>query len=320
MKYENITSELDKRFAPKKSSSLVLADYYKSISNCDTEYKEYFDKKSSRVRACGGYLEFSIKKDNSASLTSANFCKDPLCPMCAWRKSMKLKNQVYECVKGLKGQYRFIFITLTIKNCKDFELRNTIKHLNKSFSRLLRRKKLSFVKGGFKAVEITYNKNTDEYHPHIHAIFVVRKSYFTGSSYLKTSELVNEWQKALKVDYQPLCFIENVRRKKGSKKSALACGVAEVAKYPIKSADYTSSDYFTNCKVVRTLSLAVSNVRMFQFWGVLADIRKKLKLEDENDLVHIETKDKADDVLYKVCFEWINGQYVCSGVRETLNE
>ena len=46
------------------------------------------------VYICADDLFFKIDKDKNKNLDQVNFCKDRLCPMCAWRKSLKIFGQI----------------------------------------------------------------------------------------------------------------------------------------------------------------------------------------------------------------------------------
>lgn len=300
--YENLPRELSDKFGNKKKNSVRLAEIYKRLG---------FEKKSARVKDCGSFLQFGLYDDNSVHLHSANFCKDLLCPVCAWRKSLKLYSEVYQCVSELSKTSQFIFVTLTLKNCSAGELKDNITLLKKAYTRLMRKKRMSFVKGAFKALEVTYNNKTCEFHPHLHIIFAVSSDYFQSSDYLMTDELVQLWQSALQVDYSPICFVEKVKPNRNKKDSdPLAAAVAEVAKYPVKAADFLSYDDDTNDFVVLTLTNALSSSRMFEFYGCFSEIRKKLKLEEnEDDLIHIEQDGRNNSVLIALLsFSW-NSEY-----------
>ena len=126
-----------------------------------------------------------------------------------------------------------------------------------------------------------------------------------------TDELVQLWQSALQVDYSPICFIEKVKPNRNKKDSdPLAAAVAEVAKYPVKAADFLSNDDDTNDFVVLTLTKALSSSRMFEFYGCFSEMRKKLKLEEnEDDLIHIEQDCRNNSVLIALLsFSW-NSEY-----------
>lgn len=295
--YENLPRELSDKFGNKKKYSLRLAESYKRLG---------YEKKSARVGSCGSFLQFGLYDDNSVHLHSANFCKDVLCPVCAWRKSLKLYSEVYKCVSELKKTHQFIFVTLTLKNCKSDDLKATISLLGKAYTKLMRKKRMKFVQGAFKALEITYNGKTGEFHPHLHLIWAVSQDYFQSSDYLKTEELVSLWQSSLGCDYAPLCFIEKIKPNQRKGKDELSAAVAEVAKYPVKASDFLSYDDKTNDFVVHTLSSALTSKRMFEFYGCFAYMRKLLKLEEnEDDLIHIEQDSRNNSFLIALLsFSW----------------
>ena len=48
-------------------------------------------------------------------------------------------------------------------------------------------------------------------HPHYHALLLVKPSYFT-KNYIKQSEWVEMWQKALRADYAPSVNVKTVKQ------------------------------------------------------------------------------------------------------------
>ena len=95
-------NEIDSKFTPKRKRSILLSESYNRIG---------YDSKSSRVASCGTELEFAfeISPDGEVSekgkLQSANFCKDRLCPMCAWRRSYKIVGQVSRIMDHVGEKY-----------------------------------------------------------------------------------------------------------------------------------------------------------------------------------------------------------------------
>ena len=100
---------------------------------------------------------------------------------------------------------------------------------SKSQNFALAKKFKESLQGYIKATEITYNSKDNTYHPHIHCIFQVRPSYFSRD-YIKKDGWIELWQKAMSLDYAPSVHVETI-------KNTTANAVAEVAKYPTKSAD-----------------------------------------------------------------------------------
>lgn len=108
--------ELSQKFGPKKSDSMILSRVYDVLG---------MTSRSERVSVCGTFLEFSHEFNvesgefsDKGRLTNANFCRDLLCPMCSWRKSLKQIAQISRVLnhETIKGKYKYLMLTLTIPN------------------------------------------------------------------------------------------------------------------------------------------------------------------------------------------------------------
>ena len=76
------------------------------------------DERVQDINQCADTLLFLEDKEKNRKLYQAYFCKFRLCPMCNWRKSLKMFAQVSEITNYLmlqKPNVRFIFLTLTIE-------------------------------------------------------------------------------------------------------------------------------------------------------------------------------------------------------------
>src|SRR5699024_9369135 len=276
----------------KKINTLELSSSYKRIG---------YNEKSLRVGECGNYLEFRLAADDTLKLTRANFCKVRLCPMCSWRRSLKIFGQVSRIMDHVEENYnyRYIFLTLTVKNCFGEDLRDTLDLMTKSFNKMTRRKAFKqAIKGYFRSLEITYNKKEDTYHPHFHMILAVNDSYFKDTRiYLTQEKWTNLWKSCLKVDYTPIVDVRRLRENKGKE-------VAEVAKYTVKSDDFLIKDEKENIKeditdkVVKTLDNALHKKRLIAFGFMFKDIHKKLNLDDteDGDLTNTDNEDLREDL------------------------
>ncbi|MGC4439680.1 protein rep, partial [Streptococcus suis] len=114
--------------------------------------------------------------------------------MCNWRRSMKYSYQTACIVNEAMKQFpkgRFLFLTLTVKNVPGSELNGTLTQLTKSFDRLFKRKKVQAnLLGYLRSIEVTYNEDRKDYHPHIHVLLFVRGAYFNSKANYLTQE---EW-------------------------------------------------------------------------------------------------------------------------------
>lgn len=310
----------ERPWAKHKSESLRLVELFE-LARCNDE-SIITDVRLQGLRDCASFTVWFRDTEQRQKLKTANFCRLRLCPMCNWRRSLKLFGQVSRIADKILNNVpstRFIFVTLTVRNCEAAELPTILDSMNKGFQ-LLTQKKQTFAPaaklkasliGYLKAVEITYNAKENTYHPHLHCIFAVKQGYFTGAGYIKKSNYQGLWRQALKLDYEPIVHVENI--KNGTSKA-----VAEVAKYPTKTADLLSiEDKKQAAKAVALLHRTLKGRRLITFGGVFAQVKKDLKLEDVDgnnaDLLHIDGDNEkinpVELVLYRYNARY--GVYIC---------
>src|SRR5699024_972105 len=155
--------------------------------------------KSIEIQGCAHVLNFiSDKEFEKHRVWRMITCKDPFCPMCAWRKARKdmikigtimkwiklehdkeimMMTMTYKRVYGyefrdmikirtimklikLEHDKEFLMLTLTYKRVYGYELRDTINKFQESFNRMFNRKRIKEVSKGYvKKLEITYDNN-----------------------------------------------------------------------------------------------------------------------------------------------------------------
>ena len=301
-----------------KVNSLKLYELYKKALVSDENLLTESRMKS--LEHCGNNLLFSVNDKNEKRLKGANFCRLRTCPMCNWRKSLKMFGQTNKIANIILEQLpttRFLFVTFTVKNCSAEKLEETINLMNQGFKDLTNKnRKISCsaklkdnLLGYMRAMEVTYNSDKDTYHPHIHCIFAVKAQYFTRG-YIKKSEWQEIWGECCHTDYEPIVKVQTI-------KNSTAKAVAEVAKYPVKMDEL--ANYQDEKKAIKALIVftkILKGRRLITFGGVFADIKKQLKLDDveTGDLIHLEddpeqTFNEVSRILFK--FRAKIGCYVC---------
>ena len=306
------------QFALKKNANEKLAPIIKKSIN--TEKPIMTERGFLSFMECGDFLLFARKHDNKLKLARANFCKSRICNMCNWRRSLKLFGQVSQVIEAIRAKnikVRYLFLTLTVKNCKSDKLTETINQLNAGFSRLVNKnnnktkptKIACNLLGYMKAMEITYNVKDDTYHPHIHCILAVRPTYFNTGNYMKYEDIQALWQKCMNIDYAPQV---NVRAIKAGNSTPKA--IAELAKYPTKIATVLSVPADRQEEVLYTLATVIKGRRLITFGGLFKDVKSELGLADvekDNNLVNVGDSDEEGQVIEYVRFTWRAGVYVC---------
>lgn len=312
----------------KRTSRAVAASLYR-IYQAHPKKNAWAKKRSDRIQQCSNYLQFGDYVNTQTGevtrrLTAAQFCRDRLCPMCAWRKSLVMFSQISQIMDWVSEREKVVpvFLTLTVKNCAGDDLEQTVDLLLKSWSRMMtsrgRRKPWQVSRGWFRALEITYNKKSNEWHPHLHAIVLVEPDYFTDETkYIDHDAWIAEWRWALGADYDPSV---DVRTVKGDRAKA----VAEVAKYTVKPGEWLDLDDADGTdRRVELLARVLKSRRLTALGGIMKTAKAALKLEDveQADLVltDAEKAEMRGEVLVALIrFEWQIGptNYICTEVQQ----
>lgn len=274
-------SDRDKPWDKHRGNADKIANYYRG---------EEFGKYAERVDLCSQLLDFKLTPDVEAGelklkLSDARFCRVRHCPVCQWRRSLMWKAKAFKILPSVVKDYptyRWLFLTLTVKNCEIADLRETLIWMNKSWERLTKLKKFPAV-GWIKSMEVTRSEDGSA-HPHFHCLLLVRPSYFSGQDYLKQSAWCEMWRKSLRIDYQPVLDVQAL--KKGVEPMSL---IPELLKYAVKE-----SDLVENREWFLELTRQLYKTRAVSTGGVLKEYFKVLENEPE-DLIGEGDEDVPDE-------------------------
>ena len=170
-----------------------------------------------RVENCAQVIGFAhdplaTKKNKRLKLQTAWFCKVRTCPVCQWRKSLQWQAKVYRALPVLRRDYpdtRFLFMTLTVRNCEVKDLRETLDLMRRAWVRLTQLRCWP-ARGWVRAIEITRSQRYRTAHPHYHCLLMVAPAYFQGD-YLKQDQWAELWRQCLRVNYRPVVDIRAVK-------------------------------------------------------------------------------------------------------------
>lgn len=303
--------EMREFFEPKKSRNLRMSQAFSRIGN---------DKAAEMLLDCGTYLDFGHFSDDTNRLVSANFCKNRLCPVCSWRRSLKKYSDLSEVFDVLKNTHEFVFLTLTERNCPADQLRDRMTHLKKSFRKWLRRQSLAVFDGCYMSLEITYNDKHDSYHPHLHIILCAPQgAYFGTSAYMPFEKWLSEWREVGGYDYDPSIRVNKIANKtiynQKTRKYvtvSLKKALKEVAAYSVKDCDFfkKSMSQEQSDRAISVIYEALRGFRLFEYYGIMKDLHKsnlakKKRTEDDDDLVNVsgEVLPHAE-LLYHITYVW----------------
>lgn len=266
-----------------KQNNLKLVELYKQAIKINPSVIS--PKRLQDLADCASQLEYLQDAEGNKKLYKTYFCRVRLCPMCQWRRSLKLFSQVSKItdyINNQNNQVRYLFITLTQKNCNGSELVQEINKINKSFSLLVDKTKrvqpaTKFKKmllGYIKSTEVTYNPKTKTYHPHLHCIFAVQGEYFNKANYINKNTWRSIWADLLKIDYLPQINVQAIKPARQQK------AVAELAKYPAKVSSILNLPQAQAVQVVMDLTTLCYKRRFVAFGGIFKKTKALLKMQD----------------------------------------
>ncbi len=289
------------KYQPKKKQNLTI---YEFINNKLSEGgRELF-------KDCSTFNQFISTSDKEKSkLIASNSCKNRFCPICAWRKACKdaLKIAMMMEVIKLEEKKEFLFLTLTTPNIKGDAIRSEIDRFNKAFNKLFKRRNVArSIKGYIRKLEMTYNKERDDYNPHFHVLLCVDKSYFKKKElYIKQNEWLLMWREVTGLSEITQVHIQKVDLiREGN-------AVAEVAKYSAKDYEMaTSQDVFD------VFYSGLKGRQLIVYSGMF----KEYALKYENgELDKYKSKDK-NEYFYKIIAKWNSDLFKFHQVYVELTE
>lgn len=262
------------------------------------------------INECGDLLMFlSDFEMKNKKLYKGSFCKNRFCPMCSWRMACKDSLKISILMEHLRKEENkeFIFLTLTAPNVIGDKLDDEIKHYNKSFERLMKRKEVkNIVKGYIRKLEITYNsdvssKSYNTYHPHFHVVIAVNKTYFKKSYlYISQQRWLELWQEA--TGDSSITQVDVRKSKSNNLKE-----VYELAKYSAKD-----SDYLISRPVFNVFYKALKGKQLIVFSGLFKDANT---MYENGELDYYKVSDEIEYV-YMMCYQWKQREYENTKIRE----
>lgn len=322
--YLSDISPQDKPWEAHRSNASIVERLY-----AESGYQRYAD----RIKQCSQLLGFAFEAQDGGELKiklrQANCCRVRHCPVCQWRRSLMWRARFFQAVPKIMNDYpagRWVFLTLTVKNCPIGELKATLGQMNKAWVRLSQRKQFPAI-GLVRSVEVTrawdcydgsdfvgrHGKTwvfkweelhrrklrlepTSDAHPHFHCLMLVLPSYFSGQGYISQERWSELWQKSLRVDYTPIVHVKAVKPQYG-KTYTIAHALLETLKYTVKE-----SDLIHDAAWLQELTKQLHKTRAVSVGGVF---KQYISEEEPEDLIHAEgeeVEESTSDV--DIWFGW----------------
>lgn len=214
------------------------------------------------IRTCAKMVKYAVDAERTAKKQLyVETCQDRFCARCQRRKAIADAKCIMAVATGMMHLHnsRVLFMTLTIPSMAD--LKAGMAKLNEGYRRLMQYEALTnVVQGSIAKLEVTHNRKTGLFHPHLHVMLFVRPDYFDlkKDHYIPTEKLLELWRRACQDDSITQVNIQAVKRDTNSVMAA----VVELAKYVAKSADYTASD-----EVFLKYYEALSDAKLLRYAG-----------------------------------------------------
>ena len=196
-----------------KSQAMRVADILEATG---------YDAAAAAIRRCGNHVIMREYIDGHTEVANALYCRHRLCPMCSWRRSLKLsgncRNAAITSTRNTGQQpqrksrtptgWRYLHLVLTLRNCTSYGLSDVLDQLQEAFTRLQRTKAYKdAIQGAYRSIEITRNLNRADpdyltWHPHMHVLLVVHPSYLERHhKYITHDEWMQLWKRSARVPY-----------------------------------------------------------------------------------------------------------------------
>jgi len=249
-----------------------------------------------RIESCADVLDFIASEGvEKRKMVGGITCKNRFCPVCSWRKAKKDAMVTATLMKSIQAEHdkRFIFLTLTIPNVAGDKLKDAIKAMNLAFKKLFKRKELIGISFGYmRKLEITYNSQRNDFHPHFHAVIAVNKSYGKQKGYYITQPVwLQLWRD---------CMGDQTITQVDVRKMDMKKGVNEIAKYTAKDADYLHSE-----EVFDYFYTALKGSQVLTYNGLFKDAMAKYKAGELEAYKQID----ETEYIFKIASEWFGQRY-----------
>lgn len=129
--------------------------------------RHHADFLARKIRSCCRHPVIITVDDGLHYYLAEQRCKSRVCPRCSRIRARQLAVKIAAIVRRMDAPR---FLTLTMRST-DRPLRDQITHLRRRFAAMRRTESWKrHVGGGVYTIEITFNAETSQWHPHLHAI------------------------------------------------------------------------------------------------------------------------------------------------------
>lgn len=310
-------SKCKSKWESKKRQSLQVAARMK-------KHKKLW-KRACRMEDCGELsYAYYCPSCGHTHMVSGAMCRDRFCPLCGWRLSVTRFQQMLTVLDSMDEDFQRLdvhcsFMTLTVKNVRLDKLRDTLKAFSHAWYKMSNCKAITDLYGWARSYEITYNKERNDYHPHMHLLLFWRGAPDLSAKF--NQKIVRKWIKELGLNYVPIWSHEAAHAKldcndvegdeytiswREDSKNAAKSAAIEASKYTFKDSlllDIPEDD-------LPKLSEALHKLRMVAYGGAIKTQRAAMCLDDDaiDDEKHIpKVCPKCGEKMRQAVLQWAGG-------------
>lgn len=296
--------------------NLMVDDTVKKITKAKRINTSFFDALESvliknekeaqakYLKECGSFLKFRyfLNNEHTKKLIGANFCKNPLCPVCAWRKHIANQKALHEFIN--KSKNYIYHVVLAVPNTET---------LTKEQLRELKHNAIAFLKDEsgldatnyFLSLEIVYSETG--FHPHLHIIIETNCFIKVDETYIK--EMSKLWRLYADKLFTFQHFFTQSENGftfyiRGINKSEAKSASEELTKYVLKPSNFE----IVTENIIEQIYKSISNTHLLSAGGTIKKALSKIKTTQKID-ESIEQEHLLNNfAFFDVIFNWLNSE------------
>ncbi len=168
-----------------------LGDEYpellKTRGGVTKDFSFMMHKRARRILGCGRFIRTRRFNDLGVhEVRQIKLCGDKFCGNCQKQLANARERKYTPLLKELSRCFDMYHVTLTVPNVPGIMLQRAVDDIIESFGQMMKyilcRKKIRGIAfenfgcvGAIRSLEITHNGSRNDYHPHLHCLFVFRK-------------------------------------------------------------------------------------------------------------------------------------------------
>lgn len=293
------SNKIREKFTKKKMMNIETAKKMEKLarSRFCTIGRETALNRANAIRDCADFVLLgNCEHCGKSHVLSASLCRDRICPTCQWRLALRRAGEMVAVLQEICMDYNLQFITLTQKNCAPADLRDEIEKISQAWHRInARNRKNNYYDGFARVLEITYNKKSHMFHPHLH---IIGASFYGGLNTITWQEM---WMRAMKLNYLPECDARPIQA--DGERTKIQKSALEAFKYTTKFTDIDAMRIKDFSEYLR----AINSKRFVNYSGIFKETRKKLHITDNDNPADMRDYDKCSECnsqLFKIAMRW----------------